>query len=257
MGGSLWDLRLHRLRHAADVPAGPAPGKSDRVYYVLLAAGQGPGLERPRADSVPDQVTYRDARGLLRSDIPVRQTPTFITAMFVHPDPRWRPLPAQRPSRLRGALRHVQMPFRYGGPWTKGRTRSRRGDRHRRRHQPGLFGGGTAWAARSPEDRDYRVWACWRRGARRCACSRCAQPHGAPGADVHPVQPVEPLDCGRPQQRRLAGDPRADLPGVLARSWSGCSTGSSCPTGRPRALTATGCTPTSSIRRSWGGSSGR
>src|SRR5690349_15072165 len=51
------------------------PGKSDQVFYVQLDTW---GAEKPYSEDpkeLPDQITYRDARGLLRSSIPVRQTP--------------------------------------------------------------------------------------------------------------------------------------------------------------------------------------
>src|SRR5215210_7414197 len=71
----------------------PLPGKSDKVFYVRLdtwgkrEAFRG-GAETFGAAPIPDQITYRDARGLLRSTIPKRQTPTYITQMFVFPDPK-------------------------------------------------------------------------------------------------------------------------------------------------------------------------
>lgn len=97
------------------------PGQSKRLFYVRLDSW---GKDTPyRADdpaSLPDQISYRDAQALMRSTIPVRQTPTFITAMFVHPDPR-----VARPYQPDVRLVHsdffdmFRMPFRYGGPWSK------------------------------------------------------------------------------------------------------------------------------------------
>ena len=64
------------------------PGKSDRVLFVRLDSWTTDHAFNPEdPDSVPDQLTYRDARALLRSPVPRRQTPTFITRMFVHPEP--------------------------------------------------------------------------------------------------------------------------------------------------------------------------
>jgi putative ABC transport system permease protein len=97
----------------------PLPTRSDTIHYVRLDTwGRHPW--RDQEGSLPDQITYRDARGLLRSNVPVRQTPTYISAMFVYPDPNvarpWQP-----------DIRLVQsdffdmfeVPFQYGGPWTK------------------------------------------------------------------------------------------------------------------------------------------
>src|SRR5262245_62669604 len=56
------------------------PGKSDRVLYVRLDSwGKERAYVREDPRSIPDQITYRDARGLLRSPVPVRQTPSFVT----------------------------------------------------------------------------------------------------------------------------------------------------------------------------------
>src|SRR5688572_8039766 len=51
------------------------PGKSQKLFYVQLNTS---GTEKPYSDDpavLPDQVTYRDARNLMASKIPVRQTP--------------------------------------------------------------------------------------------------------------------------------------------------------------------------------------
>ena len=99
----------------------PIPGKSDRVFYVRLDSwGKDAAYMADDPDSIPDQVTYRDARNLLRSDIPVRQTPTFVTSRFVHPPPGVA-RPYQPHVRLTYAdlFEMFEMPFRYGGPWTK------------------------------------------------------------------------------------------------------------------------------------------
>jgi putative ABC transport system permease protein len=97
------------------------PGKSDQLFYVRLDSY---GKDRPFREndptSVPDQVTYRDARNLMRSTIPVRQTPTYITSMFVHPDPKTA-RPYQPDIRLVNTefFEMFRLPFRYGGPWSK------------------------------------------------------------------------------------------------------------------------------------------
>lgn len=99
----------------------PIPGKSSKVFNVQLDSW---GLESPYREEepelLPDQVTYRDARGLLRSTIPVRQTPTFMTRYFVHPDPKLaRPFQAEVRLTFADLFEIFNVPFRYGGPWTK------------------------------------------------------------------------------------------------------------------------------------------
>ena len=99
----------------------PLPGKSDRVFYVRLDSWSADAAyDRDDPASLPDQVTYRDARALMESRVPVRQTPTFITQMFVHPDPKVA-RPYQPDVRLvfSDFFDMFNLRFRYGGPWTK------------------------------------------------------------------------------------------------------------------------------------------
>ena len=95
------------------------PGKSDEIFYVRLDTW-GKDVERFAGQTIPDQVTYKDALALMRSNIPVRQTPTFITRMFVHPDPKVA-RPYQPDIRMTGSdlFEMFRIPFRYGGPWPK------------------------------------------------------------------------------------------------------------------------------------------
>lgn len=94
----------------------PIPDKSDALHYVRLD-NWGPNEPYP-GGGPPPQVTYQDAMNLLRSDIPVRQTPTFKSSLYVFPDPK-----VGRPTKE--LIRHCytdffemfQVPFRYGGPW--------------------------------------------------------------------------------------------------------------------------------------------
>src|SRR5215210_5225757 len=66
----------------------PLPGKSGQVFYVRLDSwGKDSTFSQSNGKPIPDQITYRDARGLLRSPIPQRQSPSFITRIFVYPDP--------------------------------------------------------------------------------------------------------------------------------------------------------------------------
>jgi putative ABC transport system permease protein len=100
----------------------PLPGKSDKIFYVRLDSW---GLDHPYKkddpNSLPDQITYRDARALMRSNIPRRQTASFITQMFLYPDPKVA-RPYQPDVRLvfgSDFFDMFDMPFRYGGAWTK------------------------------------------------------------------------------------------------------------------------------------------
>lgn len=98
----------------------PLPGKTDKVFSVRLDSWGPDATFRDDPNAIPDQITYRDARGLLESPIPVRQTASYITNMFVHPDPALA-RPFQPNVRLVFAdfFDIFELPFRYGGPWTK------------------------------------------------------------------------------------------------------------------------------------------
>ena len=55
----------------------PLPGKSDQVFYVQLDSwSPNEPYREDDPELLPDQVTYRDARGLRNSTIPARQTAT-------------------------------------------------------------------------------------------------------------------------------------------------------------------------------------
>jgi putative ABC transport system permease protein len=98
----------------------PLPGKSDQVFYVQLDSWGQRAYEESDLDRLPDQVTYRDARNLLRSTIPVRQTATYITSYFVHPDPKIaRPFNADVRLVFSDFFEMFNVPFEYGGGWNK------------------------------------------------------------------------------------------------------------------------------------------
>ena len=111
------------LRHMLEKD--PLPGKSRSLFYVRMD-----NWDPQRAyvaedpNSLPNQVTYRDARALLKSDIPTRMTPSFTTRMFVHPDPKMgRPYATDIRVVLNDFFHMFDMPFQYGGPWDKAADR--------------------------------------------------------------------------------------------------------------------------------------
>src|SRR6266540_1577258 len=181
----------------------PIPGKSDRVFYVRLDSW---GKDKPFKSedrsfasnaSIPDQVTYRDARGLLRSPIPKRQTPTYITHQFVFPDPKVaRPYRADVRLVFGDFFEMFNTPFRYGGRW------SRQADakpeqvviiddatNHR------LFGGADSVGRTVRlDEREFRVvgvLAPWRPALRIFDLTR--DPAGPPEASYIPFNFCEPL----------------------------------------------------------------
>ena len=107
------------LRHIFEKD--PLPGVSQSLFYVRMDnwdAQRAYVAEDPR--SLPTQLTYRDVRALLQSNIPTRRTPSFKANMFVFPDPKvGRPF-AQDVRIVYNDFFHMfRIPFQYGGPWDK------------------------------------------------------------------------------------------------------------------------------------------
>lgn len=174
-------------------------GKTDRVFYVRLDSwGTDSAFKRDDPTSIPDQITYRDARGLMRSPIPVRQTPTFITEMFVRPDPKVaRPFQPKVRLTFADLFDMFQMPFRYGGPWSKEADAKPEqvaviDDETNHR----LFGGANSVGKMLRlEDRDFRivgVLAPWRPPLRFFELGR--NPEGPPEPIYIPFNLAEPLE---------------------------------------------------------------
>ncbi|HEX7708676.1 MAG TPA: ABC transporter permease [Thermoanaerobaculia bacterium] len=92
--------------------------KKDQVFYVRLDSwGQDSSLDQ-FPGGIPNQITYPDARGLMSSPVPVRQTPTYMTKMFVHPDPGVaEPYQAEVRMVFADFFPMFDVPFQYGGGW--------------------------------------------------------------------------------------------------------------------------------------------
>jgi putative ABC transport system permease protein len=106
------------LRHIFEKD--PLPGKSQTLFYVRMDNWD-PQRAYVAEDpaSLPTQITYRDARVLLKSNIPTRQTASFKTRAFVHPDPKiGRPFSNDIRVVSNDFFSMFNVPFRYGGPWT-------------------------------------------------------------------------------------------------------------------------------------------
>ncbi|HJQ96718.1 MAG TPA: ABC transporter permease [Candidatus Polarisedimenticolaceae bacterium] len=185
------------LRHMFEQD--PLPGKTDRVFYVRLDSwGKDRAFKRDDPNSLPDQITYKDARALMRCPIPRKQTPSFITAKFVIPDPKvarpWQP-------NVRLAYRDFfdifEVPFQYGGPWSKEADDKPEqvmviDDATNRK----LFGGeNSVGRTVRMEDRDYKVVgviAPWRPPLRYVEIGR--NPEGPPEPIYIPFNHTEPQE---------------------------------------------------------------
>ncbi|HYC90234.1 MAG TPA: ABC transporter permease [Thermoanaerobaculia bacterium] len=139
----------------------PLPEKSHTLFYVRMDnwdPQRAYVAEDPK--SLPTQITYRDAMALLKSDIPVRQTPSYKTRMFVHPDPKvGRPFAENVRVVYNDFFHMFNVPFEYGGPWDK--AADAKPEQVIVLSQPmneKLFGGGNS-VGRSVrlEDRNYKV----------------------------------------------------------------------------------------------------
>lgn len=99
----------------------PLPGKSDQLFYVRMDnwdPSRAYVAEDPH--SLPTQITYRDMRGLMRSDIPVRQSGMFKTRFFVFPDPKQgRPFRQDVRMVFGDFFPMFEIPFQYGSGWDK------------------------------------------------------------------------------------------------------------------------------------------
>jgi putative ABC transport system permease protein len=107
------------LRHIFEKD--PLPGKSGTIFNVRLDNWDPTRAWDPEnPKSLPTQITYRDMRALMQSNIPVRQTGTYRTRFFVHPDPKvGRPYAADVRLVFSDFFTMFNVPFAYGGPWTK------------------------------------------------------------------------------------------------------------------------------------------
>jgi putative ABC transport system permease protein len=99
----------------------PIPHKSDRLFYVQMDSWNPErSWDDDNPEEPPDELTYLDAMGLIKSDIPTYQTANFKGYMTVHPESE-----GQRP--FRKVIRMCfgdffplfDVPFRYGSGWDR------------------------------------------------------------------------------------------------------------------------------------------
>jgi putative ABC transport system permease protein len=106
------------LRHS--FARDPLPHKSDALYYVRMDSWD-PNQPYPGDVGPPPQITYQDMVGLMRSDIPGRQTGSFKTSLYVFPSDPSAGRPQQKSIRMcfSDFFAMFELPFKYGAPWDR------------------------------------------------------------------------------------------------------------------------------------------
>lgn len=96
----------------------PVPGKSGVLYYVRTNSWG--AVDNPFREGPPPLLSYRDAREILKSGVPVRRTASFPSRMTVFPA-NAKERPAREGVRLTTSdfFAMFDVPFRYGGPWSR------------------------------------------------------------------------------------------------------------------------------------------
>lgn len=96
----------------------PVPGKSSRLFYVQMDAGDPSNPPTTEAD-LPKQLTYMDAMALIREAPAALQTATAGTSGVLEaPDPEIRPLPVNGRGVHGDFFTMFNVPFQFGGGWT-------------------------------------------------------------------------------------------------------------------------------------------
>ncbi|MBV9493263.1 MAG: ABC transporter permease [Acidobacteria bacterium] len=99
----------------------PLPGHSQKLFYVRMDNWDPQRSYVPDdPKSLPTQITYRDLRELMKSNIPTRQNGSFKSTMFVFPDPKVsRPFNTDVRLVFSDFFPMFEVPFRYGSGWDK------------------------------------------------------------------------------------------------------------------------------------------
>jgi len=100
----------------------PIPRKSEQLFYVEIDNWDPASpWDDDRPELPPNQISYRDARALLESDIPTFQTANFKTAVVVQPEnEEEKPFREVARACFSDFFPMFDAPFRYGGGWGPG-----------------------------------------------------------------------------------------------------------------------------------------
>jgi len=97
----------------------PIPHKSDQLFYVEIDTWDpNDPFDDDYPERPPNQISYRDMRGIMESDIPTYQSGTFKSSLTIQPDGE-DDKPYRANSRLcfSGFFPMFEVPFQFGGPW--------------------------------------------------------------------------------------------------------------------------------------------
>ena len=97
----------------------PIPHKSDQLFYVEIDAWDPDyPFDEAHPERPPNQITYRDLRGLMESDIPTYQSGMFKSSLTIQPEGEDdRPYRARTRMCFSDFFQMFEVPFEYGGGW--------------------------------------------------------------------------------------------------------------------------------------------
>lgn len=96
----------------------PIPGKSDRLFHVEMDSWDPDRpFDRNHPERPPYQLTYRDMKGIMTSDIPTLQSGMFIAGLTVHPEGDLRPFREDVRMCFADFFPLFEVPFAFGRGW--------------------------------------------------------------------------------------------------------------------------------------------
>ncbi len=103
----------------------PMAHKDDQLFAVQIDSWGPNETYRGIKNHIPEQMTYRDASALLRSDIPTRQIAMFRYGFAVAPeDQNLKPFVTSARVTASDFFAMFDVPFLFGGPWSEAENRT-------------------------------------------------------------------------------------------------------------------------------------
>ncbi len=99
----------------------PIPSKSDRLFHVEMDSWDPDRpFDRNHPDRPPYQVTYRDMKAIMASEIPTLQSGMFIADLTIHPEDGLRPYRENVRMCFADFFPLFDVPFEFGRGWDAG-----------------------------------------------------------------------------------------------------------------------------------------